>query len=1048
MSNFFIARPIFAWVVAIFIMIAGALAIPNLPVAQYPSIAPPRIAITTNYPGASAEEIYQGVTRLIEDQLNGIPGLMYFESTADATGAIQIDVTFQPGTTIAQATVDVQNRIRRVESRLPRAVTQQGIVVEEGSIAFLLFISMQTTDGSMDSIALGDYITRNVLSEIRRVPGVGKAQLFGTQRSMRVWIDPDKMLGLGLTSSDITAAISAQNAQVSAGRIGATPNPVSQEVSAPVLVKGQLGTPDEFGSIVLRANRDGSSVRLRDVARVEVGGEDYNFASRLNGKPAAAIGVQMSATGNALATSEAVNAKMKELSKFFPKGLTYEIPYDTTPFVKASIEKVLHTLAEAIGLVFIVMFLFLQNFRYTLIPTIVVPIALLGTCAVMFATGFSINVLTMFAMVLAIGILVDDAIVVVENVERLMAQEGLSPRAATIKAMKQISGAIVGITLVLTAVFVPMAFFPGAVGIIYRQFSLTMVVSILFSGFLALTLTPALRATFLKPIPEGHHEKGGFFGWFNRSFDRLAGRYRSSVGWATSRTGRIMVVYLALLVGLGWAYVRLPSGFLPTEDQGYVITDIQAPPEASQSRTLESVKQVESVFMKEEGVASMFTVLGFSFSGNGLSSGIAFPTLKDWSERKAKDAAPEIVNRANAEFAKIGDAMAFALSPPPIEGLGNSTGFTFRLQDRSNRGSAALSAAAAQLMAAGAKSPVLVGLRIEGLSNSAQLNLVIDREKANTFGVSFADINATVSASLGSSYVNDFPNAGRMQRVTIQAEDDRRMQADDLLKLNVRNASGGMVPLSAFARTEWAKGPVQVVGFNGYPSIRISGDAAPGYSSGDAIKEMERLVAQLPDGFGYQWAGQSQQEIESGNQAPFLLGLSVLFVFLLLAALYESWSIPLSVMLVVPLGIVGSLLAVMLRDMPNDIYFKVGLIAIIGLSAKNAILIVEFAKELHAEGKSLREAAIEAAFIRFRPILMTSLAFILGVTPLAIATGASAGSQNAIGTGVLGGMISATVLAVLFVPVFYVFVLNRMPAKRQRHDAAAAPSEDTASRTN
>ncbi len=1039
MSNFFIARPIFAWVVAIFIMIAGALAIPNLPVAQYPSIAPPRIAITTNYPGASAEEIYQGVTRLIEDQLNGIPGLMYFESTADATGAIQIDVTFQPGTTIAQATVDVQNRIRRVESRLPRAVTQQGIIVEEGSIAFLLFISMQTTDGSMDSIALGDYITRNVLSEIRRVPGVGKGQLFGTQRSMRVWIDPDKMLGLGLTSSDITAAITAQNAQVSAGRIGATPNPVSQEVSAPVLVKGQLGTPDEFGAIVLRANRDGSSVRLRDVARVEVGGEDYNFASRLNGKPAAAIGVQMSATGNALATSEAVNAKMKELAKFFPKGLTYEIPYDTTPFVKASIEKVLHTLAEAIGLVFVVMFLFLQNIRYTLIPTIVVPIALLGTCAVMLATGFSINVLTMFAMVLAIGILVDDAIVVVENVERLMAKEGLSPREATIKAMKQISGAIIGITVVLTAVFVPMAFFPGAVGIIYRQFSLTMVVSILFSGFLALTLTPALCATFLKPIPKGHHEKGGFFGWFNRGFDRLAGSYRGTVGWATNRTGRMMVVYLALLVGLGWAYVRLPSGFLPTEDQGYVITDIQAPPEASQTRTLESVKQVESVFMKEEGVASMFTVLGFSFSGNGLSSGIAFPTLKDWSERKAKDAAPEIVNRANAEFAKIGDAQAFALSPPPIEGLGNSTGFTFRLQDRSSRGSAALSAAASQLMAAGAKSPVLVGLRIEGLSNSAQLNLVIDREKANTFGVSFADINATVSASLGSSYINDFPNAGRMQRVTIQAEDDRRMQASDLLKLNVRNASGGMVPLSAFARTEWAKGPVQVVGFNGYPSIRIAGDAAPGFSSGDAINEMERLVGQLPDGFGYQWAGQSQQEIESGNQAPFLLGLSVLFVFLLLAGLYESWSIPLSVMLVVPLGIIGSLLAVMLRDMPNDIYFKVGLIAIIGLSAKNAILIVEFAKELHAEGKSLREAAIEAAYLRFRPILMTSLAFILGVTPLAIATGASAGSQNAIGTGVLGGMISATVLAVLFVPVFYVFVLKRMPSKQPgKHDAEAS----------
>ncbi|KZD21567.1 efflux RND transporter permease subunit [Tardiphaga robiniae] len=1047
MSSFFIARPIFAWVIAIFIMIAGALAIPNLPVAQYPNIAPPRIAISTNYPGASSEEIYQGVTRLIEDQLNGIPGLMYFESTADATGAIQIDVTFQPGTTIAQATVDVQNRIRRVESRLPRAVTQQGIIVEEGSIAFLLFISMQTTDGSMDSIALGDYITRNVLSEIRRVPGVGKGQLFGTQRSMRVWIDPDKMLGLGLTAADITAAITAQNAQVAAGRIGATPNPVSQEVSAPVLVKGQLGTPDEFGAIVLRANRDGSSVRLRDVARVEVGGEDYNFASRLNGKPAAAIGVQMSATGNALATSDAVNAKMKELSKFFPKGLTYEIPYDTTPFVKASIKKVLHTLLEAMALVFIVMFLFLQNIRYTLIPTIVVPIALLGTCAVMFATGFSINVLTMFAMVLAIGILVDDAIVVVENVERLMAQEGLSPRAATIKAMQQISGAIIGITLVLTAVFVPMAFFPGAVGIIYRQFSLTMVVSILFSGFLALTLTPALCATFLKPIAKGYHARGGFFGWFNRKFDALAERYRSSVSWATGRTGRVMVVYLALLVGLGWAYMRLPSSFLPTEDQGYVITDIQAPPEASQTRTLQSVQTVESVFAKEPGVASMFTVLGFSFSGNGLSSGIAFPTLKDWSERGSKDSAPAIVNRVNGEFAKIGDAMAFALSPPPIEGLGNSTGFTFRLQDRSSRGSAALSAAASQLMAAGAKSPVLTGLRIEGLSNSAQLNLVIDREKANTFGVSFADINSTISASLGSSYINDFPNAGRMQRVTVQAEDGKRMQADDLLRLNVRNASGGMVPLAAFARTEWAKGPVQVVGFNGYPSIRIAGDAAPGYSSGDAIEEMERLVGQLPDGFGFQWAGQSQQEIESGNQAPFLLGLSVLFVFLLLAALYESWSIPLSVMLVVPLGVIGSLLAVMLRDMPNDIYFKVGLIAIIGLSAKNAILIVEFAKDLHAEGKSLREAAIEAAFIRFRPILMTSLAFILGVTPLAIATGASAGSQNAIGTGVLGGMISATVLAVLFVPLFYVFVLKRMPAKSVRRgsddEEAATPHDGT-----
>ncbi|MCG6204513.1 multidrug efflux RND transporter permease subunit [Rhodopseudomonas sp. HC1] len=1041
MSAFFIARPIFAWVVAIFIMIAGALAIPFLPVAQYPNVVPAKISVTANYPGASSEEIYQGVTRLIEDQLNGIPGLMYFESTADATGAISIEVSFQPGTSLAQATVDVQNRIRRVESRLPSAVTQRGIVVDEASSAFLMFISVQSTDGSIDSIGVGDYITRNLLSEIRRVEGVGKAQLFGTQRSMRVWIDPDKLLGLSLTVADVSAAIASQNAQVAAGRIGATPNPISQEVSAPVLVKGQLGTPEEFGAIVLRANRNGSTVRLRDVARIEVGGEDYNTESRLNGQPAAAIGIQLSATANALATSKAVTAKMKELSKYFPKGLTYEIPYNTSPFIQGSIEKVLYTLAEAVGLVFVVMFLFLQNIRYTLIPTIVVPIALLGTCAVMFATGFSINVLTMFAMVLAIGILVDDAIVVVENVERLMATEGLSPRAATEKAMQQIRGAIVGITLVLTAVFVPMAFFPGAVGIIYRQFSLTMVVSILFSSFLALTLTPALCATFLKPVPADHHEKHGFFGWFNRAFNSVAGRYQSAVGWATGRIGRMMVIYLALLAALGWAYLRLPAAFLPAEDQGYLIVDIQAPTEATQSRAMNSIEQAEKVFLEDTSVAQVFTVSGFSFSGNAQSAAVAFVTLKDWSVR-GDDDAETIARRANVHLAKIGDASVMALSPPPIDGLGNFTGFTFRLQDRGSRGTAALDEAAAQLTAAAAESPVLAGVRVEGLANSAQLNLVIDREKANTFGVSFADINATITASLGSAYVNDFPNAGRMQRVTIQALDTRRMRADDLLKLNVRNSSGGMVPLSAFARTEWSKGPIQVVGFNGYPSVRFAGDAAPGHSSGEALAEMERLAKQLPSGFGFEWAGQSLQEIQSGNQAPFLLGLSVLFVFLLLAALYESWSIPLSVMLVVPLGIIGSLLAVMIRELPNDIYFKVGLIAIIGLSAKNAILIVEFAKELHAEGKSLREAAIEAATVRFRPIIMTSLAFILGVTPLAFATGVSAGSQNAIGTGVLGGMLSATLLAVLFVPVFYVFVLRRVERRKPaRHAGAVGEGE-------
>ena len=1038
MASFFIERPVFAWVVAIFIMIAGALSIPFLPIAQYPNIAPPQITISTSYPGASAEEIYQGVTRQIEDELNGVPGLMYFESTSDSSGQISINATFSPGTAVAQASVDVQNRIRRVEPRLPRPVVQQGILVEEASSSFLMVVSLTSTDGSTDDIGLGDYLTRNVLSELRRIDGVGRAQLFASQRAMRVWIDPDRMVGLGLTSDDIVAAIQAQNAQVAAGRIGAQPNPITQQIAAPVLVKGQLGTPDEFGAIVLRANPDGSSVRLRDVARVEVGGEAYNFSSRLNGQPSAAAGIQLTSTANALAVSQAVNAKMEELARFFPPGLVYEVPYDTSPFVRASIGKVMMTLLEAVGLVFLVMFLFLQNIRYTLIPTIVVPIALLGTCAVMLAAGFSINVLTMFAMVLAIGILVDDAIVVVENVERLMATEGLSPLEATPKAMGQITGAIVGITLVLTAVFVPMAFFPGSVGVIYRQFSLTMVVSILFSGFLALSLTPALCATFLKPIPKGHHEKGGFFGWFNRGFDRTTRGYRGLVSALVGRTGRMMVIYAALLAGLGWAFMRLPSAFVPAEDQGYLIVDIQAPPEASGPRTLEVVKQVENIFMREPGVARVIAISGFSFSGNGENAALAFVTLKDWSERGPNDSAAAIANRANMQLFGLKDAISFALPPPPIEGLGNSGGFTFRLQDRGAQGSTALTAAAGQLLQAASQSPMLAGPRIEGLGASAQLNLIIDREKANSFGVTFADINSTITANLGSSYVNDFPNAGRMQRVTVQADAERRMQAADILTLNVRNVHGGMVPLSAFARAEWIKGPQQIVGYNGYPSIRIGGDAAPGYSSGDAIAEMERLAASLPPGFAFEWSGLSLQEIQSGAQAPFLLVLSILFVFLLLAALYESWSIPIAVMLVVPLGIIGSVLAVMMRDMSNDIYFKVGLIAIIGLSAKNAILIVEFAKDLYAQGRSLSEAAIEAATLRFRPIIMTSLAFILGVTPLAIATGPSAGSQNAIGTGVMGGMMSATVLAVLFVPVFFVFVLRGLATRRSAAEKETA----------
>ncbi|WP_274631084.1 efflux RND transporter permease subunit [Arvimicrobium flavum] len=1048
MPQFFIDRPIFAWVVAIFIMLAGVIAIPFLPIAQYPNVAPPQVSINATYAGASPEDIYQSVTRPIEEELNGVAGLLYFESTSDSSGMASITATFAPGTDSGQASIDVQNAVRRVEPRLPQVVKQVGIRVEEAGTGFLMMVALTSTDGSLDVVGLGDYLNRNVLSEIRRIDGVGRAQLFATPRAMRIWVDPDKMVGLNLTSDDITNAIRSQNAQVAAGRIGADPNPITQQISATVLVKGQLTSAEEFGSIVLRANPDGSSVRLSDVARIEVGAENYNFSTRLNGKPSAAIAVQLSPTGNALATSEAVRAQMEELSRFFPEGLEYAIPYDTSPFVKVSIEKVIHTLLEAMVLVFAVMFLFLQNFRYTVIPTLVVPVALLGTCAVMLATGFSINVLTMFAMVLAIGILVDDAIVVVENVERIMAEEGLSPREATRKAMTQISGAIVGITLVLTAVFVPMAFFPGAVGVIYRQFSLTMVVSIMFSGFLALSLTPALCASFLKPIGKGHHKKKGFFGWFNRGFDRATQNYTSSVGWIVRRTGRFMVIYLALLVGLGWSFMQLPTSFLPNEDQGFLIVDIQGPPESSSNRTRAIAENVETIFMGEEAVDRMIVINGFSFSGAGQNAGLAFVTLDDWSERDDENSAAAIAGRANRALFQMKDAISFALSPPPIQGLGTSNGFSFRLQDRSGRGQAALAAARDELMAAAAKSSVVAGLRVEGMPDAAQVNLLIDREKADTFGVTFADINSTISANLGSAYVNDFPNAGRMQRVTVQSDADRRMQTEDLLNLNVRNAHGGMVPLSSFASVEWQKGAAQVVGYNGYPAVRISGQSAPGHSSGAAIEEMERLANELPPGFGYEWTGQSLQEIQSGSQAPALIVLSILFVFLLLAALYESWSIPVSVILVVPLGVLGSVLAVMLMGMSNDVYFKVGLIAIIGLSAKNAILIIEFAKDLRKEGMSLLDATVEAAKLRFRPIIMTSLAFSLGVVPLAIATGASAASQNAIGTGVLGGMISATVLAVFFVPVFFVFIMKMFrrgktetPAGAETSGAVQAPAE-------
>ncbi|VIO67906.1 multidrug efflux RND transporter permease subunit [Bradyrhizobium ivorense] len=1033
MPAFFIDRPIFAWVVALFICLIGAISIPLLAVAQYPIIAPPSISISTSYPGASPENLYNSVTRLIEEELNGAANILNFESTSDSLGQVEIIANFKPGTDTSQASVEVQNRLKRVEARLPRAVIQQGILVEEASSAVLQIITLNSTDGSLDEVGLGDFMIRNVLGEVRRIPGVGRATLYSTERSLRIWIDPAKLVGYGLSADDVNKAISAQNAQVASGSIGAEPSTDTQKISAQVLVKGQLASPDEFGAIILRANADGSTVRLRDVARIEIGGLSYQFNTRLNGKPTAGLSVLLSPKGNALATASAVEAKMKELSRFFPANITYEIPYNITPVVKASIEKVLMTLVEAVVLVFIVMFLFLQNIRYTIIPTIVVPVALLGACATLMIAGFSINMLTMFGMVLAVGILVDDAIVVVENVERIMAEEGLPPKEATKKAMSQITGAIIGITLVLMAVFVPMAFFPGSVGIIYRQFSVTMVAAIAFSALLALSLTPALCATLLKPVQQGHgHARRGVFGWFNRVLDSSRAGYTRTVQAGLKRTGRLMLIYAVLFAAVGWGFVRLPGGFLPVDDQGFITTDVQTPSESSYARTESAVEKVEKYLKDRGGIENVTFLTGFSFLGQGMNTAQAFITLKDWSERGPKDSAAAIVADINRDLSSIRDARISALQPPPIDNLGNSSGFSFRLQDRGQKGYAALIAASDRLVTEANASPVLQKVYVEGLPPAPQVNLMIDREKAGAFGLTFEDINNTISTNLGSNYINDFPNRGRMQRVIVQADKTSRMNADDILNYNVKNSRGQLVPFSAFATIEWTKGPTQIAGFNYYPAVRISGEARPGFTSGDAIAEMERLADKLPRGFGYEWTGQSLQEKLSGSQAPFLLALSVLVVFLLLAALYESWTIPLAVLLTIPLGILGAVVAATMRGLSNDVYFTVGLITIIGLAAKDAILIIEFAKDLRAQGKPLVEATIEACSLRFRPILMTGLAFVCGVLPMAIATGAGGASQQALGTSVMGGMIAVVILALLLVPVFFVSVQRVLAGDREQ----------------
>ncbi|MCC4590782.1 multidrug efflux RND transporter permease subunit [Xanthomonas campestris pv. cannae] len=1040
MPQFFIERPVFAWVIALFIVLFGTLAIGQLPVARYPSVAPPSVSLMAVYPGATPQTLNDSVVSLIERELSGVKNLLYFESSVDSAGSAQITATFKPGTDPELAQVDVQNRLKAVEPRLPQAVRQNGLQVESAASGFLMLVGLTSPDGRYDEVALNDYLARNIVQELRRIDGVGRVQLFGAEQAMRVWVDPDKLIAYGLTMTELAQAIEQQNAQIAPGRLGDEPAVRGQRLTVPLTVAGQLTTPAQFAAIVLRADSGGARVTLGDVARVELGAQSYGFSNRENGAAATSAAIQLSPGANALRTAQAVKARLAELAASMPAGMAYSIPFDTAPFVKLSIQQVLKTLLEAMVLVFLVMYLFLQNVRYTLIPAIVAPIALLGTFAVMLLAGFSINVLTMFGMVLAIGIIVDDAIVVVENVERIMASEGLPPREATTKAMREISGAVVGITLVLTAVFIPMAFASGSVGVIYQQFTLAMAVSILFSAFLALTLTPALCATLLRPVAPGHHARSGFFGAFNRGFERLAGSYAARVTWLLRRGGRVMAVFAALCVALVLAMRVLPSAFLPEEDQGYFMTSIQLPTGATSERTLDVVKAFERHVATRPALASNLVILGFSFSGSGSNAAMAFTMLKDWDQRDGASARDE-AERAQQAMATLPEGTVMSLLPPAIDELGTSSGFTVYLQDRGNRSEAALMAAQAQLLELAARSDVVSDVYADGLPPGKSIHLEIDRQQAEAMGLSFAAVSNTLSAAMGSLYVNDFPNAGRMQQVILQADAASRMQLDDVLDLRVRSDSGGMVPLREVVRASWTDAPQQLMRFQGFPAVRIAGGAAPGVSSGAAMAEMERLAAQLPPGFAVAWTGQSLQERQSAAQAPLLMLLSALVVFLVLAALYESWSIPLSVMLVVPLGLLGAVAAVMLRGLPNDVFFKVGLITIIGLSAKNAILIVEFARQLHRDGQGLVEAATNAARLRLRPILMTSLAFALGVVPLMLASGASAETQHAIGTGVFGGMVSGTVLAIFFVPAFFVCVVGlqeRVARWRARHRGGAS----------
>jgi multidrug efflux pump len=1032
LPRFFIDRPIFAWVIAIIILLAGALALKNLPVTQYPTVAPPSIAFNINYPGASAQVIEDTVTALIEQEMNGIENLLYMEASSEL-GTGTLTLTFKPGTNIDTASVEAQNRYKRVEARLPEDVRRLGVPVTKPARNYLLFISIYSPDKSQSGVALGSYAAANVLDPIRRLPGVGEALMFGTEYSMRIWLKPEKLQAYNLAPGDVLTAIRAQNAQLATGELGQAPAAPGQQLNAVIVTPGRLQTPEEFGNVIIRAQPDGSTLRVKDVARVELGSESYNIFARIDGQPTAAIAVRVAPNGNALDVAKAVKAKMAELQKYFPAGVAWEIPYDTSRFVEISISEVVMTMAEAMILVILVMYLFLENLRVTLVPAVVVPVALMGALAGLYAFGFSINVLTLFAMVLAIGMVVDDAIVVVENVERIMTTEGLPPREATIKAMGQIYAAVIGITLVLCAVFVPMAFFGGSVGAIYRQFSVTLVLTILFSALMALTLTPALCATLLK------HEPGkellpttGFFGWFNRVFGASVAGYGNGVTRMISKPRRWLAVYGAILLGVAWLFMRLPGSFLPEEDQGYFISMIQLPAGATQERTVEIVNQVERFYLDQPEVAHTIGVVGFSFFGRGQNSALVFTRLKDWDERKA--GAKDLIGKANMTLMRIKQAFMMAVNVPPIPELGAVGGFDFRLQDRAGLGRDKLMEARNMALGMAAQSPVLTGVRPEGQEPSPQLLVDVDRAKARALSIDLGNLNDTLQSVVGVAYVNDFVRQGRILRVQMQAEPDLRATPESLLRLPVRNTRGEMVPLAEVAKLKWQVGLPKLDRYNGNPSMKISGTAAQGRSTGEAMAAMEELAAKLPPGIGYEWSGSSYEERLSGAQAPVLYALSLLAVFLALAALYESWSIPFAVILVVPLGILGAVLAVTLRGMPNDVFFKVGLIAIIGLSSKNAILIIEFARTLHDKGMDLLEATKEACRLRIRPIVMTSLAFILGVMPLALSTGAGAQSRAAIGTGVVGGMITATILAVFLVPVFFIVVRRIFPGKPQPHE--------------